>query len=202
MLRRIITETNAMQPVLFLSGSRNFRYDINPEYKANRKDTPKPKHLNLLREHCVVHWKASVADGVEADDLLGIEQTADPDNTVICSIDKDLLQIPGRHYNFVKLEHSIISPLQGLRHFYYQLIMGDRADNIFGFDGKARSAVPKFLQEKVELLDFLSDEIDMYNHVLDMYNNDSERMHMNAKCLWILRKENEHWQVPQENKET
>jgi hypothetical protein len=32
----------------------------------------------------------------------------------------------------------MVSPLEGLRNFYFQLIMGDKTDNIPGYDGKMR----------------------------------------------------------------
>lgn len=197
MMRRILHETNAMQHRCFLSGGSNFRYDVYPEYKANRNDMPKPKWLQSVREHLVTEWNAKVTDGIEADDAMGIAQCSEHDgDSVIASIDKDMLQIPGYHYNFVRLEHRNISPLEGLRNFYKQLIMGDRTDNIFGFDGKARQTVPKFLAEKVEYLDECMNEADMFAHVREMYNDD-ERMLMNGQCLYICRKdENERWQFP------
>jgi hypothetical protein len=187
MMRRILHETNAMRYKCFISGSDNFRYAVYPEYKANRKDMPKPKHLQVVREHLVTEWQAVIADGVEADDLMGIAQCSEHDgDTVICTIDKDLLMIPGRHYNFVKQEFRHVSPLEGIRHLYLQAILGDRADNIFGFDGKARSKVPKFLQDNVDVIETLTDESDMFDYVRDMYNDDVRYL-TNLSCLWIQR---------------
>ena len=204
MMRRILHETNAMQYKCFLTGSNNFRYSVYPEYKANRKDLPKPKHLQAVREHLVTAWNAKVTDGVEADDMLGIEQCSVHDgDSVIATIDKDLLMIPGRHYNFVKQEHRTVSPLEGLRFFYGQLIMGDRSDNIPGYDGKMRVKVPKFLEEDFYMLETMDNECDMYEYVLNMYtssggfHNHEEIMQRNAKVLWIMRKDNDFWQKPE-----
>ena len=104
-MQDILYLLKAEQYKVFLSGSGNFRKTLYPEYKANRKDKPKPKHLQLLRTYLTEHWNAVLANGCEADDLLGVHQT---DNTVICSIDKDLLQIPGTHYNWVRGEFTSI----------------------------------------------------------------------------------------------
>ena len=79
LVHRIIAETNATEWQLFLTGSDNFRYKINPEYKANRKDAKRPKWLQQIREHLVMNWGASVTDGIEADDAMGIAQCAVPD---------------------------------------------------------------------------------------------------------------------------
>jgi hypothetical protein len=76
--------------------------------------------------------RAEVAFGMEADDLLGINQTKD---TIICTIDKDLRQVPGQHYNFVKDEIFTVSVQQGLLWFYTQMLTGDASDNVSGIRG-------------------------------------------------------------------
>lgn len=158
MLDNILIDTKASKFSLWLSDSaeNNFRYGIYPEYKANRKDQPRPRHLEYLKEHVIRNWGARFALEQEADDALGIEQekhneyeyssdvNLDDSHTfirqnectsTICSIDKDLLQIPGNHYNFVKKEHSFVTPEQGIRAFYTQILVGDTADNIRGCTG-------------------------------------------------------------------
>lgn len=190
-MRLIIENTKADSHKAFLTGSENFRHKINPEYKANRKDVRRPEWLQSAREHLVIHWGASVEDGQEADDALGIYQCS-TDNTVLASIDKDLLMIPGKHYNWVKDEHREQTELEAIRHFYWQLIMGDKTDNIMGYDGLARQVVPKKLEwAMTELSDCLIEET-MF-HLVDGMYSDSAIMLMNGQCLWIRRKENEIW---------
>lgn len=197
MLRRIMHETNAMAHHVFLSGGRNFRYDIYPDYKANRRDVQRPRWLEPIRAYLVTEWKATVTDGIEADDAMGIAQGVHDGESIICTIDKDLLMIPGLHYNFVKQEFRTVSPLEGLRHFYYQLIMGDKADNIPGYDGKMRQKVPKFLENDIAYLEECMTEEEMFEHVAAMYGQMGyEQMIVNGKCLWIQRKEDDFWQPP------
>lgn len=195
MIRRIIHETNSMRAHVFLTGSRNFRYDVYDNYKANRKDTERPQWLQSCRAQLVSEFGALVTDGIEADDELGIQQCKYDGQSIICSIDKDLLMIPGLHYNFVNQQFRMVSPLEGMRHFYYQLIMGDRADNIPGYDGKMRLKVPKFLEEKVAYLEECMTEREMFEHVASMYE-DHEQMVINGKVLWIMRKEDDFWAPP------
>lgn len=140
-----------------------------------------------------VQWKCKVTDGIEADDALGIDQD---ENTVICSIDKDLLQIPGKHYNFVKQEWATVSPMQGLRHFYGQIITGDATDNIPAFDGKLRNKVPIFVQKLIDPLQELMYEIEMYDYVVGVYEGDLDRLHRNAQLLYIQKKEGDAWRIP------
>lgn len=109
----------------------NFRFKIYPEYKAGRPDK-KPTWYQELRAILLEDYGAELATGMEADDLLGIHQTSD---TVLCTIDKDLDQIPGAHYDFVKEAAYNITPEHALRFFYLQLLTGDRVDNIPGCKG-------------------------------------------------------------------
>lgn len=199
-MQRIFYATQCTEYKVFIGGNDNFRYAVNPQYKANRKDVPRPEWLQPVREYLVMNHGAKICDNIEADDALGIHQDKETNTTSIVSVDKDLLMIPGLHYNFVKDVHQQVTKIEGLRHFYYQLIMGDRADNIFGFDGKARDKVPQFLQPHIDKIYSFTDEKDMYTYVLGMYEMYQEEpikeLHMNAQCLYIQQKENDTWEPP------
>jgi 5'-3' exonuclease len=206
LIDRIGNETRASSLECYLTGDNNFRKVVNPQYKANRKDMVKPRWLEQVREHLVVGWGAGVSDGNEADDELGISQCTGNGDTIICTIDKDLLQVPGRHYNFVTGVARTVSPVEGLQNLYFQAIMGDSSDNILGYDFKARQKVPKFLEPKISAFLELTTEQGLYDFVADMYSdtcswddNWRARLHMNMHCLYIWRKVNDKWQPPNES---
>lgn len=178
---QILVNTEATEYRLFLTGKNNFRYTIYPEYKAHRP-TEKPFWLEKCREYLVATFNAEIVNGQEADDALGIAQTED---TIICSIDKDLLMIPGRHYNFVKDEYTEISTDTAMRNFYMQCLTGDRSDNIKGIEKIGPKKAEKILTGCVT-------EQEMFNAVREAYGNDEEFL-MNGRVLWIRRKENEDW---------
>lgn len=156
MLDGILVETNATEFKLFLSDNKenNFRYALCPSYKANRVQ-PKPRWHEEIKEHLVKKWNAEFSYGMEADDALGIEQDKENGTSVICSIDKDLKQIAGHHYNFVRKEHSVVTEREGTRYFYAQLLIGDVSDNISGCRGigpiKAEKSLPVLYQHSSEL---------------------------------------------------
>ena len=183
-IREVIYVTESVVYDVFLSGEDNFRYKIFPEYKAHRKDVVKPKWLQQCREYLVTNWNARMAHGCEADDLLGLNQTED---TIICSIDKDLLQIPGKHYNFVKNEFTTINEIGGLRNFYHQLIMGDRSDGIPGVAGLGDKKASRMLEGT-------ETEQEMFDICRRAYNNDA-LMYTYGACLWIWRRENDIWNI-------
>jgi 5'-3' exonuclease len=113
----------------FLSDSaNNFRLKLFPNYKGNRS-SEKPVHHEALRKFLLSRWKAVVATGEEADDALGINQKED-DSTIICTIDKDLDQVPGPHYNWVTGVKKYVTSTEARYRFWYQVLVGDSTDNI------------------------------------------------------------------------
>lgn len=183
LMQELLHTTGAEQYMSFLTGPNNFRKKINLEYKANRKDTVPPQWLQSCRRFLVEEWNSIISDGCEADDLLGINQTTD---TTIASLDKDLLMIPGHHYNWVKQESTFVDEIDGIKHLYKQMLIGDRADNIFGVNkiGVVKAA---------RIIDHLETEDEMVEAVWDLYEGDAERFYMNVQCLWIMQKEGETW---------
>ena len=186
MIQDILADTGATSYNVYLTGSGNFRRELAPSYKANRPDS-RPTHWQAVREFLVTQHKAQMCNGYEADDEMGVQQDKETMSTVICSIDKDLLQIPGRHYNFVKKEHKVVDLDQGLKHLYLQSLIGDRSDNIIGVAGigpvKAEQALAELLPEE------------WYDKCRELYNDD-ERFHLNMKLLYIWQKPNDMWEPP------
>ena len=180
---------------IFVGEGKTFRNHLYSEYKAHRVK-PKPTHYALLKDMLLKEYPTTLVTQIETDDRLGIEQTNFGLASTICSIDKDLLQIPGYHYNFVKLDRTLVSPLDGIRTFYRQLVTGDATDNIPGYDGKLRSTIPQFLQVIVDPINRMDNEWDMYNYVLELYNSQLI-MDRNAQLLYIHKKENDEWQPPE-----
>jgi len=157
----ICRANNTFEYEIHLTGPNrtNFRYQIYPQYKANRTQ-PKPIHYDALREHLVLRHAGIMEIEGEADDAMADRQN---DETVICSIDKDLDQIPGEHYDFVKDVRYSVSALRGLRFFYLQLLQGDRTDNIPGIDGIG----PKKAQAILDGVDVVESEL--FRVVRDAY---------------------------------
>jgi 5'-3' exonuclease len=194
--------TQCSQYQIYLSGSDNFRKDLDPSYKAQRV-LEKPQYFLEARDYLVRSKGAIVSKGCEADDLLGVNQT---DNTVICSIDKDLLQIPGRHYSWPikhgekvvrEAMHRKTTYIEGLKLFYKQMLTGDTVDNIKCINGCGPKTAAK-------LIDTLESEDDMIAVVHQLYEENEilEKFNINADLIWIWRSLGETYTVRQETKET
>lgn len=174
---------------VFLTGKGNFRYDIYPEYKAHRKDTPKPEHLSPVRDYIVKEWNAVVSKGQEADDLIAIRATELDYKCIIVSVDKDFKQVPCRLYNPTKGEWTDLTKHEAMTFFYSQILMGDRADNIIGLQGIGPVKANRALVD-------CTTEQELYDKVLSMYEGDVGRVTLNGQLLWLRRKEGEVWLPP------
>ncbi len=126
-----------MDITLLLSGGNNYRYDIATvkPYKGNRKESHKPHWYQALRNYLTDHWDAKVIEGREADDecsILARQCIADGTPYCIATIDKDLDQIPGPHYDYLKLVSYTVSDEDADFFFWEQVLSGDSSDNIPG----------------------------------------------------------------------
>lgn len=174
---------------VFLTGKGNFRYTLSPTYKANRKDTPKPEHLSDVRNYMVDMYGAVVSKGQEADDLIAIRATELAYKCIIVSTDKDFKQIPCTHYNPVKGFSFVVDEFEATLFFYTQILTGDRADNIEGLYGIGPVKAGK-------LLESATTEEELYERVMTAYEGNEELVTMNARLLWLRRKEDDVWLPP------
>lgn len=171
----------------------NFRYGVavTHPYKGNRSPT-KPVHYQHLREELVSSYGFDVVRGEEADDAIATKSTECGDSAIIVSIDKDLDQVPGWHYNFVKHKKYYVTELEATKNFYTQLLTGDRVDNIVGLNGIGPKGAEKILES-------CSSAVECYNAVVEAYKDKGEsldRLVENANLLWLRRKPGEGWSVP------
>jgi len=204
----ILKDTQADDYVIYLSGKNNFRDELVDYYKANRDRSKRPAHYENITNYLLNHWKTEVVDGIEADDKLGIEQT---ENTIICTIDKDLDNVPGWHYNFVKGDLYHVDEETATKNFYSQLLSGDAVDNIPGLYKIAGTRCTAKMQEGLLYLDT---EEEMWRYVVRQYlkafnPNEEEyqdclaaivtKLREIGKLLWIQQSPGEDWEPPNEN---
>lgn len=178
---------------VFLSGENNFRRLVDPGYKANRDPTHRPHWEPEIKEYIKRYWRGTVADGMEADDMLGIEATRtlegrnlNREEDVVVSLDKDLKMIPGRHYNWDKKEETFIGRSSAEQNYLMQLVIGDTSDNIPGIDGIGPVKAPDAVFGGNG--DYRANIVRLYT---EQFGKDKarERYEMNRLLLWICRYE-------------
>ena len=180
-MHRILGDCSTEEYFSFLTGGENYRYKIYPQYKAHRRDRPPPRWWSDCKEYLVSEWKSRICTGYEADDAIGIAATSH--GGIIASIDKDLRQIPGRHYNFVTREFSEVSPQEAHRNFCRQLILGDRSDNIPKIPRVGEVGAEKILNDNPP-----DTWLDIIKELYRQHDMDFET---NYKLLYILRSKEE-----------
>ena len=193
MIHNIMDKTGATIMRGFLTGKGNYRETIDSRYpyKGNRP-SEKPTHFNAAREYLIKQFDAEVVEGCEADDWLGICQT---DSTIIASLDKDLDQIKGKHYNWTKDILYEVTQEDADRFFYTQLLTGDSVDNIKGIKGVGPKTAEKLLQDATTCLDMYTICLNEYEKAdMDYYD-----LLENANLLWIQREKDVLWTPPKDS---
>lgn len=131
----------------------NFRKQINPEYKANRKNI-KPILYNWLRKYLMESgYKVYERPNLEADDVIGILATSDKlikGDKVVWSLDKDFKTIPCKFHRAgvaEKDKSEVITQEAADWWFMYQTLIGDRVDGYEGCKGIGDVTARKILGE-------------------------------------------------------
>ena len=138
--------------VIALSDRENWRKEVLPTYKANRKGKRKPLTYPALRKYVESTYKTVCMPKLEADDVLGIYAT-DPDvssEDIVVTIDKDLRTVPGLHYNPNHTEEGVteVTLKQADFNHLMQAIAGDPVDGYSGCPGIGPVRASRMLKEE------------------------------------------------------
>jgi DNA polymerase I len=171
-------------------GNFRERIAVTHKYKGNRDMSHRPKHLKVLQTFLKDYYGAKVAVGQEADDELSIGATLDS-TAIMVSNDKDLRQVPGKHFDWTSEELFNVNKKEGTLTFYSQVLSGDPTDNIFGLSGVGPVKASKMLAG-------CSSSRDCWKIVLDAYRDkeSEDRAIENARLCWLRRKPDELWEPP------
>ena len=141
--------------VVALTDSKNFRKDVLPTYKDNRKDKRKPLALKELREYVIKKHKGVVWDNLEADDVMGIMATEPTEEErIVVTIDKDLKTVPC-NLSSDGLNVERIPERLADYWFMIQTLTGDKVDGYDGVEGIGIKTAEKLIKKytNVPLLD-------------------------------------------------
>ncbi len=165
----IVDATDADDWLAVLSPRKTFRYDILPSYKGNRKPPKYPLELlKPLREFITNAFPTHTHTPcyVEADDYCVWKMYEEPNEWVLCHIDKDLNQAVGAHYNYRNLNTYRVTQEEADYVFYLQILTGDTSDGYKGCPGIGPKKAAKILQT----LD-LANEKEVWQAIVDTYES-------------------------------
>jgi DNA polymerase-1 len=152
-IKRYMRMLGATRAIICLSDDENFRKDIYPNYKGNRKNVIKPALLAEMKKYFHEAYDVVKRPRLEADDVCGILATVGDETPLIkgerilVSEDKDLRTIPGLLFNPRHPERGTIdiSVEQADLEHMRQTLTGDSTDNYPGCPGIGKGKVDKVL---------------------------------------------------------
>lgn len=185
-IKNILNSLNIYNALIIIQGNRNFRkkYDIN--YKKHRI-SDKPKYYNILRQHLIKNHNPFVANNVETDDVCAIAASycrSISCDYVLVHIDKDLNQIPGKHYNYNSNKLYDITEHTGMYNLCIQIIKGDVTDSkITGIRGYGQKKAEKLLNDDSEY--HLLTKV--FNEYITIYGESGiDKFHNSYKILKLI----------------
>jgi 5''-3'' exonuclease (including N-terminal domain of PolI) len=188
-------------PYIYMTGPKNFRDSIakTKKYKGNREGIPKPIYYKDVGQYLVENYGAVFTDGYEADDAISMRSTSDRKagrESIVVSNDKDLDQIPGHHYDWIKKEFYTVSPKDAKTRLYLQTLSGDYVDDVPGLEGIGES-------KAAAMLEGTKTPEDMVNVVWDKYKEKGQDYFLEQINLvyllkekdtfWLNTKDGEYW---------
>lgn len=208
-------------PTFFLTGSTNFRTEIAKFRPYKQRNSNKPWHYKNIKAYIKGKYDYRIVEGLEADDLMALEQTQSLGQevpTIICSRDKDLRAVPGWHYGWELGRQPQYGPKlvqgigelrlsddrksikgEGLLFFYSQCLTGDSVDTVPGLLGCG--PVNAF-----NLLSTCQTEEEAFKAVLEAYRTlhgglAEDMLLEQGRLLWMTRQLTEEgkpvlWQFP------
>tara|TARA_R110002167_G_scaffold149240_2_gene342466 strand:+ start:341 stop:1183 length:843 start_codon:yes stop_codon:yes gene_type:complete len=135
---------NIQETFMFIGGGNNFRYDIFPNYKSNRKN--KNELIPIIADYMLEELNAIPSVGAEADDYVYNATVLSKGACVVAAIDKDVLyncpDIPFYNYRSYKDtlgEFKCIDKLESRLAIASQVVIGDSGDGIPGAKGVGKA---------------------------------------------------------------
>lgn len=184
MIEYAVDQTRADDYLMVFSDKRNFRYDIFPEYKANRKGKRKPLGIKAITEWAFKNHNGVRKNNLEADDVIGMLCCTN-ENYVAVSGDKDFGTLPCEWFNFLKAETTHATEEEANYNHLVQAMAGDSVDGFSGAQGIGPKTAMKLLDKHGAT----------WNTVLDAYaakGQPEEDALMNARLAYILRSPKEY----------
>lgn len=208
----IMGVTGATSAIFFFTGKSNFRYSIARRKPYKERAGNKPFHYYNLKAYIKGKYEYREIEGLEADDLLAIEQASRgySEETIICSRDKDVAQVRGWFYSWELGQQAQFGPINiqgygslevsedgkkirgtGDKFFLFQCLTGDGVDTVPGLPKCGRVKALKILQATQTYEEGLEAVREAYRAFYGgVLNGDAELVEQ-ARLLWMIRELNE-----------
>ena len=144
--------TKSKNPIICFSDAKNFRKQLDSDYKSYRKKIRKPICYKALKDWIMKTHTCFVNKGLEGDDTIGLLATgAYKDNCVIVSGDKDMRTIPAWQLCIIDDQLEKVDKQLADYHFCTQVLTGDISDGYKGCVGVGAIKASRVLLDKKDL---------------------------------------------------
>jgi 5'-3' exonuclease len=186
----------AQEARIVLRGNNNFRYEVDPYYKKNRSSNGIKVYADYIKDRALKLGMAIASDGCESDDIIRMwaeELRAEDKDFVVCTTDKDLKMIPGKHYHLKTKQIITVSEHEAWMSYHQQLLMGDSVDSIPGIWKMGPVKSSKALKDCDTLESFQDVVIDQY---IKAYGDQwREELELTGKLVHLWRWENDFFSL-------
>lgn len=201
---------------LYLTGNDTYRPSIATvhKYKGSREKMEKPRWIDAVTEHLMKTHGAKPVDYIECDDVLSVGLWScyrKGLKAVAANLDKDVLQAPLFHYDWVKDQFRYVTPEEGLNWLFVQTLAGDMSvDNYEGIPGVGKVKAAKILEGCTTERQMYDKSVEAYRnyfgdeHTYTAWNGEEitksaeELMLENLRLAYMWRKKGEEYQIPKE----
>lgn len=186
-ISELLNKFETKEYTIALSHYKNFRKEINPDYKANRKDKKPPMVYTPLRQWVEQEYNIFCREYLEGDDILGILATSKViiknTNKIIVSLDKDMKTLPCKYHNNRNDESIIVSEQEANYNHMLQTLTGDQADNYKGLAGCGLKTAEKIISKDMSYRQMWQAVVEAY---IKKGSSEQEAL-LNARMARILR---------------
>ncbi len=203
MLARLVREQKPKYLAVAMDSARDlsFRNEIYPEYKAHRPPPPAdlPPQMHRCRE-LVEAWAIPVLqrEGFEADDLLAAvvrESRKHGLITVVCSADKDLMQLVGddvlqwdamRNVVYGAAEVKEKWGVEPTKIADLLALMGDTSDNVPGVSGIGEKTAAKLINDYGSVEGVLANTSKLKGKLKDNLEKEQENARLSYRLVQLV----------------
>ena len=141
--------TKSKNPIICFSDDKNFRKQLDSDYKSYRKKIRKPICYKALRDWIEKTHQCVSYKGLEGDDVIGLLATGKyKNNSVIISGDKDMRTIPSWQLCIIDDQLETVNENLADYNFCTQVLTGDQTDGYKGCVGVGAVKASRVLLDK------------------------------------------------------
>ena len=178
------------------SKAKTFRHEMYPEYKANRQEIPPdlPPQIDRIEQILeAMNIQKLRLDGFEADDIIGTlakKAASDGYDSLICSKDKDLLQLIDEHISTFDIKTDTKTDVEamvektGIRPEQFidcLALQGDTSDNVPGIPGVGGFNATKWIKQYGSL-------DNLYAHADELKGKRADSLRENRDLAYLSKK--------------